>query len=214
MYKGAVRNKRWLCVALSLLFLALVSAGCRSAPAVAKIGLVAPFEGRQRLVGYDAVYAARLAVREANARAAAQSWRVELVALDDSGNVELARQAAAGLVVDPEVVAVMGHWQDATTAAALPIYEDYGLPLIVLGVPPFETMDPGQLPQHFLTAYEAVTPFDEVAGPYAAATYDAFQLLLRALELAETSGQINRESVASSLEGLQYEGLTGPVYAR
>lgn len=197
------------CAAL-LLVLLLLSA-CRPDPPLVKIGLVAPFEGRHRDVGYDAIYAARLAVRELNGRAARGAWRVELVALDDSADAQLGRQAAASLLVDPAVIAVVGHWREETTAAAAPLYAQEHLPFVALGRPPFERFDPDALPAAFLEAYAAVTPFDEVAGPYAAPTYDAFWLLFTALEVAETEGQISRESVAAALEGLQYQGLTGTV---
>ena len=45
---------------------------CASTQPVIKIGLVAPFEGRFRAIGYEAVYAARLAIREINARGGVQ----------------------------------------------------------------------------------------------------------------------------------------------
>lgn len=175
-----------------------------------KIGLVAPFEGRHRDVGYDAVYAARLAVRELNTRSAGPP--IELVALDDSGDPELARQAAATLVVDRGVVAVLGHWLPETTEAARPVYREGALPLLALGSEPFVPAPAETLPASFREAYSAVTPFEETPESYAAATYDGVYLLYRALELAESTGEISRASVTASLEGLQYEGLTGPVY--
>lgn len=199
------------CFVLALLF-ALTMSACRGAPQSLKVGLVAPFEGRWRALGYDAVYAARLAVREINELGGVAGRPVELVALDDSAQTDLARHAAASLVVDPDVYAVVGHGLPETTASALPLYEDHNLPLIVLGQAPFEPVDPASLPGDFHARYEAVTPFDEVAGPYAGPTYDALYLLFEALELAETRGQISRESVAGSLQGLQYAGVTGTVY--
>lgn len=51
-------------VKLLLLALATLAAGCASVDPVVKIGLVAPFEGRHRAIGYDAIYSARLAVRD------------------------------------------------------------------------------------------------------------------------------------------------------
>ncbi len=212
MCSAAVRNSVRLTLLLCLALCALASLSCRSQPSTVKIGLVAPFEGRHRAVGYDAIYAARLAMREANERDAAHTWRVELVALDDGGDAELARQAAASLALDEAVVAVIGHWLDETTAAARPLYETEGLPLLATGAPPFQSYAAASLPPTFLEQYAAVTPFDEVAGPYAGPTYDAFRLLLSALEVAEMSGEMSRDSVAASLEGLQYQGVTGTVY--
>ena len=218
MCNGAARNRAQTQRLVLLLLIMLVTrlTACRAAataagPAV-KIGLVAPFEGRARSVGYDAIYAARLAVREINEDGGAGGRAVALVAVDDSADVDLARQAAASLVVDPAVVAVVGHWQEETTAAAQTLYDENDLALIVAGRAPFDTVDAGLLPPDFVEKYAAVTPFDEVAGAYAGPTYDAFYLLFEALELAESSGQISRESVAVALEGLQYDGVTGSVF--
>jgi ABC-type branched-subunit amino acid transport system substrate-binding protein len=199
---------RGLALALALMGVA----GCASVDPVVKIGLVGPFEGRYRAIGYDAIYSARLAVREINAAGGVGGYRVALVALDDRGDPELAAQAAASLALDPAVVAVVGHYLPETTAAALPVYEREGLPLIVTGAPPFAQSDPERLPAEFLEAYAGVTPFDETAGPFAGPTYDAFRLLWQALAKAEESaGAITRSSVQEALPGLEYKGVTGDV---
>ncbi len=197
---------------LWLALLVLFTAGCQVAPPLLKIGLVAPFEGRDRPVGYDAIYAARLAVREINTAGGIGGYRIALAALDDGGDPEMAQQAAAALVVDPDVVAVVGHWLPETTAVAAMVYEPAGLPLIPLPQEPLLPLDPQQLPAAFLESYAALTPFDETAGPHSAPTYDAFQLLFAALKVAEIEGQLSREAVAGALEGLEYDGLSGTVY--
>jgi ABC-type branched-subunit amino acid transport system substrate-binding protein len=204
----------WNAVAkLFLAALVIVIAGCASVDPVVKIGLVAPFEGRDRAIGYDAIYSARLAVREINAAGGIGGHRVALVALDDRGDVELARQAAASLVIDPAVVAVVGHYAAVTTEAAESIYAQGGLSLLPMGTSPFSPVDPAGLPVEFQEAYAAVTPFDEIAGPFAGPTYDAFGLLGKALAVAEEStGDISRASVQEALGGLKYQGLTGEVY--
>lgn len=203
-------------IAARLLFLTLatlLAAGCASVKPVVKVGLVAPFEGRYRAVGYDAIYSARLAVREINTAGGIGGRRVALVALDDRGDPELARQAAATLAVDPGVVAVVGHYLTDTTDSAKDIYAKDSLPLIPMGQPPFNEHDAAALPSDFLDRYAAVTPFDEVAGPFAGPTYDAFGLLWQALATAEeTQGDISRETIQSALTGLEYEGLTGIVF--
>ena len=198
---------------LALGLAAALLAGCASVKPVVKIGLVAPFEGRDRAVGYDAIYAARLDVRQVNARGGIGGYRVALVALDDRGDPTLATQSAATLVVDPVVVAVVGHYLPATTAAAADIYAKAGLPLLIAGAPPLAATDPAALPPDFVTAYEQVTPFDERPGPYAGPTYDAFGLLWAALAQAEESGgELSRASVQQALRGLEYRGVTGTVY--
>ncbi len=186
------------------LFLLLLLTGCASVSPVVKIGLAAPFEGENRAIGYDVIYAARLAVREINEAGGIGGYRVALVALDDGGDPELARQTAVSLSLDPAVVAVLGHWQEETTAVAQPIYAQNNLPFIPMGESPFGAADPAIYPPDFLEKYQVVSPFEETAGPYAGSTYDAFQLLWQALEKSEqTYGHIDRETVAKSLNGLQ-----------
>jgi ABC-type branched-subunit amino acid transport system substrate-binding protein len=228
MYNAVVKNGKWLMVngkwlacprftfyflLLTSYFLLLALTACASVQPVIKIGLVAPFEGAERAVGYDAIYAARLAVREVNEAGGINGYRVALVALDDGGDVQLAAETAVSLTIDPAVVAVIGHGLAETTAVAAPIYAKAGLPFLPLGTPPFSVSDPALLPTDFQAAYSGVTPFDESAGPYAAATYDAMQLLWQATAAAEAnSAKINRDSVTNGLTGLKYDGLIGTVY--
>jgi ABC-type branched-subunit amino acid transport system substrate-binding protein len=97
---------------------------------VVKIGLVAPFEGRYRDVGYEVIYAVRLAVREANAAGGAAGYSVELTALDDGGDPAAAVEQARKLATDPQIAGVIGDWLDATTLSAAPIYAAEGIPYL------------------------------------------------------------------------------------
>ncbi|WP_420642857.1 ABC transporter substrate-binding protein [Candidatus Leptofilum sp.] len=202
----------WSLITVYCLLFTVLTA-CASVQPVVKIGLVAPFEGAQRELGYDAIYSARLAVREINEAGGIGDYRVALVALDDGGDVQLAQETAASLAIDPAVVAVIGHGIGETTAVAQAIYAEAGVPLLPLGDTPFTSQDPSLLPTEFHEAYNAVTPFDETAGPYAAATYDAMQLIFQAMAEGETeSGAISRDSVTNALAALKYDGLAGTVY--
>jgi ABC-type branched-subunit amino acid transport system substrate-binding protein len=100
---------------------------------VIKIGLVAPFEGRYRDVGYEVIYAVRLAVREANAAGGVAGYGVELTALDDSGDPASAAEQARKLGTDPQIAGVIGDWLDATTLDAAPIYAAEGIPFLATG---------------------------------------------------------------------------------
>lgn len=126
------RTLRALCAFLLLVVL-LTACLPPSLPRVLKIGLVAPFEGGYRYVGYDAIYAARSAVREINAAGGAGGWMLELVAYDDRGDPEFAHTAARNLVIDPNVVAVIGHYQQVSTEAASAVYAEAGMPLLAVG---------------------------------------------------------------------------------
>lgn len=127
--------KRLACWTLCLLLLAACRAPGATRP-VAKIGLVAPFEGRYRYVGYSLFAAVRLALREANAAGGVgtPAYSMELVAYDDGADPEMARQQAEKLAVDPQVVVVIGHFREETTRAALPVYAREGLPLLAPAV--------------------------------------------------------------------------------
>jgi branched-chain amino acid transport system substrate-binding protein len=127
---------RKLTVASSLVLLLAVAVGCLSplsARPTFKIGLVAPFEGLYRYLGYGALYAVNLALEECNQGGGVQGYLVELVALNDDQDPDSAAQSARELGIDPDVMAVIGHYGEETTLAALPVYEETGLALVVPG---------------------------------------------------------------------------------
>jgi len=202
--------------ALTMLSLSLVACSSILPPPldpVVKIGLVAPFQGRYRDTGYDVIYSARLAVREANERSGPGEPKFELVAVDDFGDPEMARQTAEAMALDQDVMVVIGHWLPETTAAAQTIYEKEGLPFVAAGEGMLGTTNPADLNQDFLEAYEDVTPFDETAGPYAGTAYDGVQFILAALaEIGETGDTISRSSMNRALHDASYSGITGPFH--
>ncbi len=116
---------------LMLVALTLTLGGCvTTTPPVAKIGIIAPFEGRYRQIGYEVIPAARLAIREYAARTTHRDLAIEIVAFDDEGDPQRAVEQAQKLIADPMVKIVIGHWRDDTTEAALPLYRRAGLPVI------------------------------------------------------------------------------------
>lgn len=212
----AVMLQTWPLRLLGLILVGLILTACdlmpqRSDPVV-KIGLVAPFEGRYRDLGYDVIYSARLAIREANLASGPGQTKTLLVAVDDFGDPEIARESAKAMTLDPDVMAVIGHWLPGTTAAARPVYEASGLAFIEAGQGFFGATDPASLDAGFLRAYEDITPFDETAGPYAGSAYDGVRLILAAMAAIEAGGDaIDRASVNDKLETFSFEGLTGTV---
>jgi len=113
---------------ITLLLLALwLLTACATAPRTFKIGLAAPFEGLHRPLGYEALFAAKLAVQERNQAGGIEGYHIELVALNDfDAPAEAAIQARA-LTADPDVLGAVGHLSSAATAAALPVYRQAGL---------------------------------------------------------------------------------------
>lgn len=202
-------GRPWL---LCLLF-ALTACLPPTLPPVIKIGLAAPFEGAERDIGYDAIYAARLAVREINAAGGANGWRLELVAYDDRADAELARIAARNLAVDPDVVAVIGHYRPASTAAAQAIYIEAGLPLLALGeeeatYPPPETLPDAAA---WIAAYRAVGPHTPEPGANALPTYEAVYALAEATAAAAAQGPPTRAAIAAALPAVERHGLLGAL---
>jgi ABC-type branched-subunit amino acid transport system substrate-binding protein len=196
-----------------------------------KIGLVAPFEGRYRPIGYEAIYAARLAIREINARGGLDGHRIELVALDDRGEPERAITAARQLVLDPQVIAVVGHLRPDSSDAAMQIYCEAGLPVIVvesaanpcedafvLGSAPRDRWPEDQLTfvssvpdpnglaaaQEFVKNYNAIPIDGTRAGPIALQIYDVMSLLFEAIDRAE---KIDRDGVQAGLRSIDFNGL-------
>jgi ABC-type branched-subunit amino acid transport system substrate-binding protein len=232
------RRGHFLSVLLSVC-LALVLSACASTQPVIKIGLVAPFEGRYRAIGYEAIYAARLAIREINARGGVNGYHIELVALDDRGEEDRAIEAARQLIIDPQVVVVIGHYRPTTTDTALNDYCADSLPVVAIessqtpaacqGGAFFigraevarwlddqltfvsNVPDPNSMPQasNFVTQYNAIPIDGTRAGPIALQTYDAMYLIFDAFARAE---KINRDGVAAALATSQFTGL-GNKYA-
>jgi branched-chain amino acid transport system substrate-binding protein len=105
-------------------------AGLDSTKPVVKIGLVASFEGLHRHLGYDVLYAVKLAVRERNVAGGVSGYMVELVALDDGNDPAQAPLQARKMIVDSDVMGVIGHFSDEAALAALDEYHRAGLALI------------------------------------------------------------------------------------
>lgn len=102
-----------------------------NAPPTLKIGLVGPFEGLFRPLGYEALFGVKLALQERNRGDGVAGYRIELVALNDFDDPVEAEIQARTLAADPEVVGVIGHLSSVTTLAALPIYQEAQLPVVI-----------------------------------------------------------------------------------
>ena len=94
----------------------LLLSGCvlpQSTPPVVKIGLIAPFEGLGRPLGYEVLYAVKLALQERNVA----GYRVALVALNDDDDARHAARQARKLDVDDDVLGVIGPLSRTTIRA-------------------------------------------------------------------------------------------------
>jgi substrate-binding family protein len=145
---------------------------------VTKIGLVAPFEGRQRAVGYEALYAVKLALRERNDSGGVAGWSVELVALDDSAQLAQSLRQARALAVDPDVTRALVLVAASEDAPVQAEYARLGLPVSLVASP---TPDGAPPDASFVARYRAlsdgITP-----GALATRTYALTQALLAQIE--------------------------------
>lgn len=103
--------------------------GCAKIPAgqTIKIGMGAPMTGDNAQFGVDISQGAKIAVQDGGD---IDGFKFELVAQDDGGTGEGGAAVANKLVSDPTVVAIEGHIFSGATAAAIPIYEKAGLPMM------------------------------------------------------------------------------------
>jgi hypothetical protein len=90
-----------------------------------RIALLAPFEGRYREIGYNALYAARMALADKG------NVNIELLAVDDGGTPQSAAARARALVHDPLVKAVIALGYEASDADTQKAYGD--LPVLIVG---------------------------------------------------------------------------------
>ncbi|MET7921597.1 bifunctional serine/threonine-protein kinase/ABC transporter substrate-binding protein [Streptomyces avermitilis] len=95
------------------------------------LGLHADLSGDQKAVGRAQERGLRLAVDEFNARAGSP-FALAVKAVDDGGDPARASEAAAQLVADRSVLAVIGPTTDATALASLAAYDAASLPLIAV----------------------------------------------------------------------------------
>jgi branched-chain amino acid transport system substrate-binding protein len=92
-----------------------------------KVGYSGPMTGDYSQFGIDMSNAMKLAVADFGD---VQGWKVEMAIEDDGGGAEGGAAVANKLVSDPTFVAMAGHAFSGATAAAMPIYEKAGVPMM------------------------------------------------------------------------------------
>jgi ABC-type branched-subunit amino acid transport system substrate-binding protein len=165
-----------------------------------KIGLSAPFEGLYRDLGYEALHAVRLAVRQRNeAGGVGGRYLVELVALNDFNEAGEAVVQARKMAVDAGVMGVLGGWSPVTAQAATPEYARLGLTFLspeadVITEQPLMPAEAG-----FAADYGALSS-GVSPGPVAIWAYSEANRLLDALEAAiQAEGHPSRTGVQEAL---------------
>ncbi|MCY4017842.1 MAG: hypothetical protein OXG39_00395 [Chloroflexi bacterium] len=100
---AAMRVAAWV-----LLTIQLAACSALQPMEIRKIALLAPFEGQYRELGYNALYAVRLAMSEA------ELDNVQLLPVDDGGDLNSARSRMRALNLDSAVVAIIALGEAAT----------------------------------------------------------------------------------------------------
>lgn len=93
-----------------------------------QLGFVAPLSNEQSIVAVPMLQAARLAIKEFQLEG--KDFLPELLPLDDQAQGKIAAIRARELVANPQVLAVIGHKNSQSTAAAGQIYHQAGLLLV------------------------------------------------------------------------------------
>ena len=103
--------------------------GCAeiSAGDTIKIGMGAPMTGDYASFGIDISRGGEIAAADAGEF---EGFAFELVAEDDQGSSEGGAAVANKFVADPSVAAIAGHIFSGATAAAIPIYDKAGFPMM------------------------------------------------------------------------------------
>ena len=113
----------WRAIPLLVFAIFLGACAVMRTPEHTRIALFAPFEGRYREIGYNALYAARLALADTD------NETVDLLAVD-SGGTEVVNHAKA-LAQDPLVMAAIVLGYDGTAPDALEAFGD--IPVLIVG---------------------------------------------------------------------------------
>lgn len=171
-----------------------------------KIGMGQPMTGGDASFGVDAAQSGKIAVSDAGD---VKGFKFELLAEDDAGSAEGGAAVANKFVADQTLVAVAGHLFSGATAAAMPIYEKAGIPMLS----PSAT-NPA-LTQKGSKVFNRL-PFTDAAQGAAAANYIYKELGFRKIAVlhdGEDYGKGLAEIVKSSFEALGgevvvFQGIT------
>ncbi|MDZ4763916.1 MAG: hypothetical protein SGI73_05135 [Chloroflexota bacterium] len=176
-----------------LFILVLFVSGCAISPTPPRyqIALLAPFEGRDREIGYEALYAARLALADSTSH-------FDLLPIDDGGTPSSATERARGIARAPSILAVIVLGTNMTTP-------DVYSALVDLPVLTMDTNEPNAasivfnlaatrtLDADFARRYRASDAFAPPPGDLARWTYDA------ARWIASFAGVTTRVQLTESL---------------
>ena len=131
--KSILKNKIYIVLVFSLILafgLCQTNLVWADAKKVVKIGFIDPLTGPTADVGIGAKNSAELAVLQANA-SGEFPYEIELVAEDDASDPATGVAAALKLCSDPDVVAVVSHFNSPVALATVHIFHRFGVAQIM-----------------------------------------------------------------------------------
>lgn len=196
---------------IAVLFLtANALSGCGGQSNVVKIGCAAPLTGDQAQLGIDTCNGVKLAVEEANAKGAGiPGMKFEAFAMDDQHIPAQAVNVAKKFVADPDVLAVMGHFNSSCTKPASAIYHEARMTQLTA-----VSTNPELSRQGFDTFFRTAAT-DDVQGPRGA-HFVANKLKLKKIFIIDDkttygkglADEFEKEARQLGLAVLGHEGIT------
>jgi branched-chain amino acid transport system substrate-binding protein len=132
MGKSNLLSRRHVLAAAAVAGLGLAGCSGGGVPETVKIGVGTTLSGSSGNRGTDILNGVKLAVEELHRqgyKVEGHPVKFEIVALDDKGTAEGAKEVAQKMI-DAGVAVVFGHLASDTTLAAVPVYQAKSLPLI------------------------------------------------------------------------------------
>ncbi|MBK8574143.1 MAG: branched-chain amino acid ABC transporter substrate-binding protein [Elusimicrobia bacterium] len=117
---------------LSLLAIGLLTS-CQRGPREVKIAIAEPLTGDIAALGQGLKRAAVLAIEEANASGRFPEFKLRAVEFDDRSDPKEAVNVANRIVSNPDIVAVVGHFNSGCSIPASAVYARAGLPMMNAG---------------------------------------------------------------------------------
>ncbi len=117
-------------IIFTLIYLSVNLGACEPGKRVIKIGNQAVLSGEYRSFGEEQLVSVELAASKLSpVRIGGFDYEIEVVTKDDEGNPEKAFLVAQEMASE-EVACVIGSTFDGTTKVSIPVYEEYGIPVI------------------------------------------------------------------------------------
>jgi len=99
---------------------------------IIKLGFIGPISGNYASEGTAARNAFQMAVDEAN-ESGRFPYFIDVIIIDDQSSEAAAIEGVRQIITDPAVVAVSGFWNSGPAAAAIPLFIEAEIPLLIWG---------------------------------------------------------------------------------